>query len=106
MFCEREDGLLANMSISRAIVIPVLAYPDVNRAAAWLSDAFGLSVRLRIGNHRVRLNASEICFSASASFLSRSISACRSLSFSRLRRPHVPKRRRFALRHGPPPLYR
>jgi uncharacterized glyoxalase superfamily protein PhnB len=49
--------MLSNRSIPRATVIPVLAYPDVNRAAAWLCDAFGFSVRLRIGNHRIQLNA-------------------------------------------------
>ena len=49
--------MLSNRSIPRATVIPVLAYPDVNRAAAWLCDAFGFSVRLRNGNHRIQLNA-------------------------------------------------
>jgi uncharacterized glyoxalase superfamily protein PhnB len=48
--------VLPNRSIPRASVIPVLAYPDVNQAVAWLCDAFGFSVRLRIGNHRVQLN--------------------------------------------------
>jgi uncharacterized glyoxalase superfamily protein PhnB len=51
--------MLANRSIPRATVIPVLAYADVNQAAAWLCDAFGFSVRLRIGNHRVQLNAGD-----------------------------------------------
>jgi len=37
----------------------VLAYPDVNEAAAWLCDAFGFNVRLRIGNHRVQLNVGD-----------------------------------------------
>jgi uncharacterized glyoxalase superfamily protein PhnB len=37
----------------------VLAYPDVNAAAAWLCDAFGFSVRLRIGDHRVQLNVGD-----------------------------------------------
>src|ERR1700722_9326919 len=55
-YLEEEEGMLSNRSIPRAIVIPVLAYPDVNQAAAWLCDAFGFSVRLRIGNHRVQLN--------------------------------------------------
>jgi uncharacterized glyoxalase superfamily protein PhnB len=31
----------------------------VNQAAAWLSDAFGFSVRLRIGTHRVQLNVGQ-----------------------------------------------
>ena len=51
--------MLANRSIPRAVVIPVLAYPDVNQAADWLCDAFGFTVRLRIGNHRVQLNVGE-----------------------------------------------
>jgi len=37
----------------------VLAYPDVNQAAAWLCDAFGFRVRLRIGDHRVQLNVGD-----------------------------------------------
>jgi uncharacterized glyoxalase superfamily protein PhnB len=37
----------------------VLAYPDVNRAADWLCDAFGFSVRLRVGTHRVQLNVGD-----------------------------------------------
>jgi uncharacterized glyoxalase superfamily protein PhnB len=51
--------MLSNRSIPRATVIPVLAYPDVHQAAAWLCDAFGFSVRLRIGNHRVQLNVGD-----------------------------------------------
>ena len=51
--------MLSNRSIPRAAVIPVLAYPDVNQAAAWLCDAFGFSVRLRIGDHRVQLNVGD-----------------------------------------------
>jgi uncharacterized glyoxalase superfamily protein PhnB len=51
--------MLANRSIPRATVIPVLAYPDVNQAAAWLCTAFGFSVRLRIGDHRIQLNVGE-----------------------------------------------
>jgi uncharacterized glyoxalase superfamily protein PhnB len=51
--------MLSNRSIPRATVIPVLAYPDVAKAAAWLCDAFGFNVRLRIGNHRVQLNAGD-----------------------------------------------
>jgi uncharacterized glyoxalase superfamily protein PhnB len=51
--------MLPNRSIPRATVIPVIAYPDVNQAAAWLCDAFGFSVRLRIGNHRVQLNVGD-----------------------------------------------
>jgi uncharacterized glyoxalase superfamily protein PhnB len=51
--------MISNRSIPQATVIPVLAYPDVNRAAAWLCDVFGFTVRLRIGNHRVQLNVGD-----------------------------------------------
>lgn len=51
--------MISNRSIPSTTVIPVLAYPDVNRAAAWLCDAFGFSVRLRIGDHRVQLNVGD-----------------------------------------------
>lgn len=36
-------------------VIPELAYPDVAAAAAWLRDAFGFTLRLRIADHRAQL---------------------------------------------------
>lgn len=48
--------MLSNRSIPAATVIPELAYPDVTQAAAWLCDAFGFTVRLRIANHRIQLN--------------------------------------------------
>ncbi len=51
--------MLANRSIPAATVIRVLAYRDVHEAAAWLCEAFGFSVRLRISDHRVQLNAGE-----------------------------------------------
>jgi uncharacterized glyoxalase superfamily protein PhnB len=51
--------MLSNRSIPRATVIPVLAYPDVNQAAAWLRDAFGFTIRLRIDSHRVQLNVGD-----------------------------------------------
>ena len=51
--------MLSNRSIPRATVIPVLAYKDVNQAAAWLCDAFGFTVRLRIANHRVQMNVGD-----------------------------------------------
>ena len=45
-----------NRSIPSATVIPVLIYPDVRAAVAWLGDAFGFVERLRIGdNHRSQL---------------------------------------------------
>ncbi len=46
----------SNRSIPEATVIPVLIYPDVRAAVAWLTDAFGFSERLRIGEaHRSQL---------------------------------------------------
>lgn len=51
--------MLQNRSIPRAIVIPVLAYPNAPEAAAWLCEAFGFTVRLRVDTHRVQLNVGE-----------------------------------------------
>jgi uncharacterized glyoxalase superfamily protein PhnB len=49
-----------NRSIPAAIVIPVLIYPDVQEAVAWLSAAFGFVERLRIGdNHRSQLSVGD-----------------------------------------------
>ena len=50
-------GMLSNRSIPSSIVIPVLAYPDISEAIRWLHDAFGFTLRLRIGDHRAQLNA-------------------------------------------------
>jgi uncharacterized glyoxalase superfamily protein PhnB len=50
----------ANRSIPTAIVIPVLTYPDVRAAVAWLSAAFGFVERVRIGDdHRAQLSFGE-----------------------------------------------
>jgi len=47
----------ANRSIPSAVVIPVLIYPEVREAVAWLSTAFGFEERVRIGeNHRSQLS--------------------------------------------------
>jgi uncharacterized glyoxalase superfamily protein PhnB len=46
-----------NRSIPSPTVIPVLIYPDVREAVAWLEAAFGFVERLKIGeNHRSQLN--------------------------------------------------
>ena len=46
----------ANRSIPPTVVIPVLIYPDVREAVAWLTEAFGFVERVRIGeNHRSQL---------------------------------------------------
>jgi uncharacterized glyoxalase superfamily protein PhnB len=45
-----------NRSIPSPTVVPVLVYPDVRAAVAWLLDAFGFEERLRIGEaHRSQL---------------------------------------------------
>ena len=48
-----------NRSIPTSTVIPELAYADVGDAAAWLCEAFGFTVRLRIANHRIQLNVGD-----------------------------------------------
>lgn len=49
-----------NRSVPPPTVTPVLSYPDVRTAVAWLSDAFGFVERTRIGdNHRAQLSAGE-----------------------------------------------
>ena len=46
----------ANRSIPQSTVIPVLIYPDVREAVAWLTDAFGFAERVQIGeDHRSQL---------------------------------------------------
>jgi uncharacterized glyoxalase superfamily protein PhnB len=46
----------ANRSIPSATVVPVLVYPDVREAVAWLAEAFGFVERVRIGeDHRAQL---------------------------------------------------
>jgi uncharacterized glyoxalase superfamily protein PhnB len=49
-----------NRSIPQATVVPVLIYPDVRAAVAWLSAAFGFSERVRIGeNHRSQMRVGD-----------------------------------------------
>ncbi|HEY7016715.1 MAG TPA: VOC family protein [Streptosporangiaceae bacterium] len=49
-----------NRSIPASTVIPVLVYPDVRAAVAWLSAAFGFAERLQIGeNHRSQLSVGD-----------------------------------------------
>ena len=50
----------ANRSLPAATVIPVLVYPDVRAAVAWLCAAFGFTERLRIGeDHRSQLRVGD-----------------------------------------------
>jgi uncharacterized glyoxalase superfamily protein PhnB len=45
-----------NRSIPAPTVIPVLIYPDVREAVAWLTESFGFAERLKIGeNHRSQM---------------------------------------------------
>ena len=49
-----------NRSIPTATVIPVLTYPDVRAAVAWLTDVFGFAERVRIGEaHRSHLQVGD-----------------------------------------------
>jgi uncharacterized glyoxalase superfamily protein PhnB len=52
--------VLINRSIPTATVIPVLVYPDVRAAVAWLTDAFGFVERIRIGeDHRSQMQVGD-----------------------------------------------
>jgi uncharacterized glyoxalase superfamily protein PhnB len=49
-------ALSSNRSIPRATVVPVLIYPDVREAVAWLERVFGFAERVQIGeDHRSQL---------------------------------------------------
>jgi uncharacterized glyoxalase superfamily protein PhnB len=51
-----QPVLAPNRSIPASAVIPVLTYPDVRAAVAWLEAAFGFAERVRIGeDHRAQL---------------------------------------------------
>jgi uncharacterized glyoxalase superfamily protein PhnB len=50
------SAMLTNRSAPPATVTPVLVYPDVRAAVAWLEAAFGFEERVRIGDgHRAQL---------------------------------------------------
>ena len=50
------SAMLTNRSAPPATVTPVLVYPDVRAAVAWLGLAFGFEERVRIGDgHRAQL---------------------------------------------------
>jgi uncharacterized glyoxalase superfamily protein PhnB len=49
-----------NRSIPSSTVIPVLIYPDVREAVAWLTEAFGFAERLQIGeDHRSQMSVGD-----------------------------------------------
>lgn len=43
-------------TMPESTIIPVLAYPDLEQAIAWLTDVLGFKERWRIGNHRAQLS--------------------------------------------------
>src|SRR4051794_20399224 len=46
----------SNRSIPASTVVPVLVYPDVRAAVAWLAEAFGFAERVRVReDHRPQL---------------------------------------------------
>jgi uncharacterized glyoxalase superfamily protein PhnB len=51
--------MLSNRSMPASTVIPTLPYSSVGDAADWLGNAFGFTVRLRIGDHRIQMNAGD-----------------------------------------------
>jgi uncharacterized glyoxalase superfamily protein PhnB len=51
--------MIANRSCPTSTVIPELPYANPGQAAEWLCFAFGFTVRIRIGNHRIQLNVGE-----------------------------------------------
>jgi uncharacterized glyoxalase superfamily protein PhnB len=49
-----------NRSVPPAMVVPVLVYPDVRAAVAWLSATFGFVERTRIGeSHRAQMSIGD-----------------------------------------------
>jgi uncharacterized glyoxalase superfamily protein PhnB len=47
-------------SIPASTIVPILIYPDVREAVAWLGAAFGFAERVRIGeNHRAQLELGD-----------------------------------------------
>jgi uncharacterized glyoxalase superfamily protein PhnB len=52
--------MITNRSAPPATITPVLVYPDVRAAVAWLDAAFGFGERVRIGeDHRAQLRAGD-----------------------------------------------
>ena len=53
------SGLRPNRSMPASVVIPELAYDDVDAAVGWLAATFGFTPRLRIGGHRAQINVGD-----------------------------------------------
>jgi len=47
----------SNASMPSSFIIPQLPYPSVTEAAIWLERAFGFTVRVTVGDHRIQMNA-------------------------------------------------
>ena len=47
--------MIPNRSMPDDVLIPVLTYPSVSDAVAWLTAAFGFGLRWQIGAHRAQL---------------------------------------------------
>ena len=47
--------MLVNRSLPNCPVIPELAYRDIGKAIEWLTEAFGLTLRVRIADHRAQM---------------------------------------------------
>jgi uncharacterized glyoxalase superfamily protein PhnB len=57
---DQEPDVKTNRSVPQSTVIPVLVYPDVRAAVAWLGAAFGFTERVRIGeDHRSQLRVGD-----------------------------------------------
>jgi uncharacterized glyoxalase superfamily protein PhnB len=53
------NELKKNRSVPSPVVIPVLPYPDVRAAVAWLERVFGFTERLQITDHRAQMNTGD-----------------------------------------------
>ena len=62
-----EPALAANRSMPACTVTPILLYPDLLAAVAWLGAAFGFHEHLRIGAHRAQLGFGCGCVVAAQS---------------------------------------
>lgn len=57
---QLNGRMRSNRSIPTATVIPVLSYPSVRDAVAWLGAAFGFIEQVRIGeDHRAQLSVGD-----------------------------------------------
>lgn len=57
--CRSISVMLANRSMPRSTVLPELAYPSIGEAINRLCEAFGFTVRIRMGDHRAQLNVGD-----------------------------------------------